>query len=217
MNRMGEKDLYHHKGLRRKLVERLSNQGIMDQDVLEAILEVPRHLFVDSAFAHFIYQEKAFPIGEGQTISSPFTVAYQSQLLDLEKRMTVLEVGTGSGYQAAVLAQMGARVYTVERQKKLYNKTSALLKKLAPGIRCYHRDGYKGLPEFAPFDRIIVTAGAPEIPEELKLQLKIGGKMVIPVGKKTQRMTRITRRADEDFLEEYFKDFRFVPFLKGKV
>ena len=214
---MENKDLYYHKGLRAKMIERLTAQGIMDQDVLDAMSEIPRHYFVDSAFIKFIYQEKAFPIGEGQTISSPFTVAYQSQLLDVKKRMKVLEVGTGSGYQAAVLSKMGARVYTVERQKNLYEQAKKLLSKMAPGVRCYHRDGYKGLPEFAPFDRIIVTAGAPEIPLALKKQLAIGGILVIPVGKKTQRMTRVIRRTEEDFLEEAFEAFRFVPFLKGKV
>ncbi len=211
------KDEYYHKGLRKKMIAHLSEHGIIDEEVLLAMMSVPRHFFVDSAFSKTIYEEKAFPIGEGQTISSPFTVAYQSQLIELAPRMKVLEIGTGSGYQAAILAQLGARVHTVERQQKLYEKTKEFLAKISPGVRCFHRDGTLGLPEFAPFDRIIVTAGASEIPILLKNQLAIGGIMVIPVGQKTQRMIRITRRAEDSFQEEQFEAFRFVPFLKGKV
>ena len=214
---MRNKDDYHHRGKRKKMVEGLIKKGISDQRVLDALLEIPRHFFIDSAFSKLIYEDKAFPIGSDQTISSPFTVAYQSQFLEVEKRLKILEVGTGSGYQAAILAQLGGRVYTVERQGKLFSKTSEFLKKISPGVRCFYRDGFLGLPEFAPFDRIIVTAGATDIPEALKSQLAIGGKMVIPVGEKTQRMIRITRQADSKFRIEKLENFRFVPFLKGKV
>jgi len=214
---MAKRDDYHHQGMRKRMVAGLKNKGIVDPKVLMAMLEIPRHFFLDNAFSKLIYEDKAFPIGSGQTISAPFTVAYQSQLLKIEKRQKVLEIGTGSGYQAAILAKMGGRVYTIERQSELYKSTSMFLENFSPGIRCFYRDGFLGLPEFAPFDRIIVTAGAPEIPENLKSQLKIGGVMVIPVGEKTQRMTRITRRAESKFQQENLEHFQFVPFLKGKV
>jgi len=214
---MGKKDEYHLRGMRKKMVDNLTKKGITDQKVLSAMLKIPRHFFIDTAFSKHIYEDQAFPIGSGQTISSPFTVAYQSQLLSVEKRNKILEIGTGSGYQAAILADMGGRVYTVERQAELYKNTSEFLKEYSPGVRCFYRDGFLGLPEFAPFDRIIVTAGASEIPEALKEQLTIGGKLVIPVGEKTQRMICITRRATSKFHVERLENFRFVPFLKGKV
>ncbi len=214
---MVKKDDYHHRGMRKKMIEGLMAKGITNQKVMNAMMAIPRHFFIDNAFAKLIYEDKAFPIGSDQTISAPFTVAYQSQILNVQKRLKILEVGTGSGYQAAILAELGGRVYTVERQGKLYKKTSKFLAQFSPGIRCFYRDGFLGLPEFAPFDRIIVTAGAVEIPEKLKSQLAIGGIMVIPVGEKTQRMIRIIRQAESKFLLEKMENFRFVPFLKGKV
>lgn len=211
------KDTYRHKGLRNKLVEDLRSRGIQDESVLSAMLEVPRHFFIDKGFEDWSYQDKAFPIGHKQTISQPYTVAYQTSLIQVKKRKKILEVGTGSGYQATILAVMGARVYTVERQKPLYQKTKQLLDKLSVGnIRTYFRDGYKGLPEFAPFDAILVTAGAMEIPQALKDQLAIGGRLVIPVGQKDgQVMYRITRINKKEYKEEKFDRFRFVPFLEG--
>lgn len=203
--------------MRRKLVGQLSNKGITDQAVLQAIGNLPRHFFLDKAFEEWAYQDKPFPIGKEQTISQPYTVAYQTSLLNVEKRDKVLEIGTGSGYQAGILAMLGARVYTIERQELLYKRAKALLQKLELGnIRCYLRDGYKGLPEFAPFDRILVTAGATEIPDPLLLQLRVGGQMVIPVGQKAQKMLRLTRLNEAgEYEEERFANFKFVPFLKG--
>ncbi len=202
--------------MRRKLIESLRTKGIRDERVLGAMEMLPRHYFLENAFEEWAYSDKPFPIGEGQTISQPYTVAYQSGLLEVEKRQKILEIGTGSGYQAAILSLMGARVYTIERQEMLYLKAKTLLEALGlKSVRCFHRDGYKGLPEFAPFDRILVTAGAAEIPETLKKQLTIGGKMVIPVGEKVQKMYRITRLSETEFREETFHDFQFVPFLPG--
>lgn len=203
--------------MRRKLVGQLSNKGITDQAVLQAIGNLPRHFFLDKAFEEWAYQDKPFPIGKEQTISQPYTVAYQTSLLNVEKRDKVLEIGTGSGYQAGILAMLGARVYTIERQELLCKRAKALLQKLELGnIRCYLRDGYKGLPEFAPFDRILVTAGATEIPDPLLLQLRVGGQMVIPVGQKAQKMLRLTRLNEAgEYEEERFANFKFVPFLKG--
>ena len=214
---MNFSDTYRHKGLRRKLVETLQSKGIKNEKVLSAIEALPRHFFLEKAFVEWAYQDKAFPIGNEQTISQPFTVAYQTELLQIKKRDKVLEVGTGSGYQAAILALLGARVYTIERQEALYHKTNDLLGKIEVGnIRTYFRDGYKGLPEYAPFDKMIVTAGATEIPKALLEQLKIGGMLVIPVGDDaSKKMTRITRTADKKFQKEEFDNFRFVPFLKG--
>jgi len=210
------KDTYRHKGLRRKLVDTLAAKGIKDKRVLNAINTLPRHFFLDKAFEEWAYQDKAFPIGNEQTISQPFTVAYQSVLLDIKKRDKVLEIGTGSGYQAAILEILGARVYTIERQELLYKKSTELLSKIGlKGIRTYFRDGYKGIAELAPFDKIIVTAGASEIPEALRQQLTIGGIMVIPVGNKTQIMYKITRISENEYLEEQMDKFKFVPFLKG--
>jgi protein-L-isoaspartate(D-aspartate) O-methyltransferase len=210
------KDTYRHQGLRKRLIAELRKKGITDELVLSAMSQLPRHVFLEKAFEEWAYQDKAFPIGCEQTISQPYTVAFQSSLLEVEKRQKILEIGTGSGYQAAVLSLMGGRVFTIERHKPLYLKAKQTLAGLGlGGIRFYHRDGYKGLPEFAPFDRIIVTAGAPEVPEALKVQLKIGGKLVIPVGEKHQRMMRICRRSENEWIEEDFGDFRFVPFLPG--
>ena len=202
--------------MRRQLVAELQHKGIKDVRVLQAMMDLPRHFFLDNAFEEIAYEDKAFPIGKDQTISQPYTVAYQTCLLDVQKREKILEVGTGSGYQAAILALLGARVYTVERQELLHKKAKNLLEILKPGnIRCFYRDGYKGLPEFAPFDKIIVTAGASEIPKALQQQLKIGGVMVIPVGEKSQKMLKITRIDEDQYEIQELADFRFVPFLKG--
>ncbi len=203
--------------MRRKLVEQLSAKGIRDEQILNAIGTLPRHFFLDKAFEEWAYQDKPFPIGNEQTISQPYTVAYQTSLLEVKKRDKILEIGTGSGYQAGILAMLGARVYTIERQELLHRRAKKLLDQLQLGnIRCYLRDGYKGLPEFAPFDKILVTAGAPEIPEPLLLQLKVGGQLVIPVGEKAQKMLRLTRLNKAGDVEtEKFADFKFVPFLKG--
>ena len=207
-------DTYRHQGLRKRLIADLRQKGITDEYVLGAIGQLPRHAFLEKAFEEWAYQDKAFPIGCDQTISQPYTVAFQSSLLKVERRQKILEVGTGSGYQAAVLAAMGGRVFTVERHKPLHLKAQKMLTSLGLGrVRFYHRDGYKGLPEFAPFDRILVTAGAPTVPEVLKLQLKIGGLLVIPVGEKKQRMLRISRTGETKWETEDFGDFRFVPFF----
>lgn len=209
-------DNYRHKGLRRKLVAALAQKGIESKRVLSAIELVPRHFFLDKSFESKAYIDKAFPIGNDQTISQPFTVAFQSQLLAIKKREKVLEIGTGSGYQAAILGALGARVFTIERQEDLYKKSRKLLHQLGFGnIRCYFKDGYKGLAEFAPFDKIIVTAGAAEVPEALLKQLKIGGFLVIPVGEKVQKMQRIIKISEEELRTEEWGDFKFVPFLKG--
>lgn len=198
------------------MVERLRRQGVSDERVLAAMEALPRHFFLDKAFEDWAYKDQAFPIGGQQTISQPYTVAYQSCLLDVQPRQKVLEIGTGSGYQAAVLAMLGGRVYSVERQEGLYQKAEALLGQLRPGnVRCFHRDGYKGLAEFAPFDKIIVTAAAPEVPQVLLQQLAMGGRMVIPAGQAVQQMLRITRTGASVFETETFEEFRFVPFLEG--
>ncbi len=211
------KDSYRHKGLRRQLIESLRDKGIRDERVLRAMSDLPRHFFLEKAFEEKAYDDIPFPIGNEQTISQPYTVAYMTELLGVEKRQKVLEIGTGSGYQAAILSMLGARVYTIERHQELYERTTKLLDSLGFGhIRTYWRDGYKGLPEFAPFDRIIVTAGAPEIPAALLDQLAIGGILVIPVGRNQQKMHRLTKKADGTFLDEALGPFRFVPFLSGK-
>jgi protein-L-isoaspartate(D-aspartate) O-methyltransferase len=212
------KDTYRHKGMRKNLVEKIREKGIRDETVLNAIDAVPRHLFMDSSFLEFSYDDKPFPIGAGQTISQPYTVAYQTELLKIKKGDKVLEVGTGSGYQACVLMELGAKVYTIERHKSLYIRTKALLPTLGynPVIITYG-DGYKGLPVHAPFDKIIVTAGAPIIPEELKSQLKIGGYLVIPVGAAIQVMMRVIRLGVDNYIEEEHGTFRFVPLLENKA
>lgn len=211
------RDTYRHKGERRHLIDVLRQKGIRDNAVLEVMGQLPRHLFLPSEFEEKAYQDKAWPIGNEQTISQPYTVAFQTELLQVEPRQKVLEVGTGSGYQAAVLAMLKARVFTLERQQLLYERTSRFLQQIGlPQIRCYYKDGYKGLAELAPFDRILVTAGAPEVPAKLLRQLKVGGIMVIPVGDKYQEMYRITRVSEDEYIQENHGTFRFVPFLKGK-
>jgi protein-L-isoaspartate(D-aspartate) O-methyltransferase len=211
------KDTSKHQGLRNQLIEILEKKGITDANVLNAIKKIPRHLFLNSSFEDYAYQDKAFPIGAGQTISQPYTVAFQSQLLQVEKDHKILEIGTGSGYQTAVLCHMGAKVYSVERQNELFKQTSALFPKL--GIRPKHLsfgDGYKGLPTHAPFDSIIVTAGAPIIPQPLMAQLKIGGRLVIPLGEDIQIMTLLIRKNEIQFEKHEFGEFRFVPLLEDK-
>lgn len=211
------KDTNKHKGLRNQLVKVLEDKGIKDKQVLEAIRNIPRHLFLNSSFEDFAYQDKAFPIAAGQTISQPYTVAFQTELLKVKKDDKILEIGTGSGYQTAVLMALGAKVYSVERQNELFKITSALLPKL--GIRPKHLsfgDGYKGLPNHAPFDSIIVTAGAPIIPKPLMAQLKIGGRLVIPLGEGEQVMTMLIRKNETQFEKHELGEFRFVPLLENK-
>ena len=212
-----QEDNYRHKGMRRSLVEELKNKGISDENVLNAINAVPRHVFLDSSFLNFAYQDKAFPIGSGQTISQPFTVAFQSSLLEIKKNMKVLEIGTGSGYQACGLAEMGAKVFSIERQRKLYTKTKAFLAEFPYRIKMFLGDGNKGLPTYGPFDRIIITAAAPEIPQALIDQLKVGGMMVIPLceNDEHQTMLRLIKQEDGSLKREEYGDFRFVPMLKG--
>jgi protein-L-isoaspartate(D-aspartate) O-methyltransferase len=210
-------DTYKHKGLRLKLVEELIRQGIEDEKVLQAIAKVPRHLFMDSGYDKLAYQNKAFAIGSGQTISQPYTVAFQTQLLGIEKGDKVLEIGTGSGYQTAILLELGAKVYTIERQKELYIKSQTLLSKLGYHPYFFYGDGYKGKASYGPFNKIIVTAGAPYIPENLKNQLVIGGLLIIPVGdSKTQAMYTIVRLSETEFRQKEFGSFLFVPMLEGK-
>ena len=213
-----QEDSYRHKGMRQNLVQVLKDKGITDVNVLDAIGTVPRHVFIESTFMEFAYQDKAFPIGSGQTISQPFTVAMQSQLLNVTKGMKVLEIGTGSGYQACVLAQMGAKVFTIERQRNLYMKTKPFLAEFPYNIKTFLGDGNKGLPNYGPFDRVLITAAAPEIPQALVDQLKTGGIMVIPLNDETdatkQRMLRLTKQTDGTMLREEFGDCRFVPMLK---
>ena len=211
-------DSYRHKGLRKKLVEVVRSKGITDEKVLNAIDTIPRHFFLDSAFEDKAYEDKAFPIAEGQTISQPYTVAYQSQLLELKPFEKVLEIGTGSAYQASVLAEMGVQVYTIERQKKLFdqNKRFKYLDKYR-NIKFFYGDGYEGLPTYAPFDKILITAAAPILPPKLIEQLKPGGMMVIPVGiGEVQRMMRITKQLGGSLKEEVFDNFSFVPMVSGK-
>lgn len=198
------------------MVDTLRQRGIKDETVLAAMGSVPRHYFLDKAFEEHAYEDKPFPIGNEQTISQPFTVAYQSALLDIKNREKVLEIGTGSGYQAAILAALGAKVYTVERQEALYLKAKNLLEDMGfHTVHCFFRDGSKGLKEHAPYHKIIVTAGAPVVPEPLKQQLAIGGVLVIPVGEEVQKMLRIKRLSETEFQEDTLDSFRFVPFLEG--
>ncbi|MDF1694247.1 MAG: protein-L-isoaspartate(D-aspartate) O-methyltransferase [Saprospiraceae bacterium] len=211
------KDSYIHQGLRSKLITTLRSKGIKDERILSAFMHIPRHLFLDSAFAKWAYTDVAFPIDSDQTISQPYTVAVQTSLLKIKGVEKVLEIGTGSGFQACVLSYLGAKVYTIERQEKLFHKTVRLLDKLGFGrIRTLLGDGYKGAPRFAPFDRILITCGAPFVPQDLLDQLKIGGIMVVPLGEgDVQRMIRITKVSPTKFEQEDFGAFKFVPFLEG--
>ncbi|MEY3178659.1 MAG: hypothetical protein RJB42_900 [Bacteroidota bacterium] len=211
-------DSYLHKGLRKKLVDQIREKGITDEAVLAAIMNVPRHFFLDSAFEKQAYEDRAFPIGEDQTISQPYTVAYQTQLLQVKPFEKILEVGTGSAYQASVLAELKAKVYSIERQKKLFdiNKNFQFLKQY-PTLRMFYGDGFEGLPTYAPFDKILITAAAPYVPEKLLDQLKPGGWMVLPLDEgENQRMHRITKQTDGILIEEKFDEFSFVPMLIGK-
>jgi len=211
-------DTYRHKGLRKKLTDGIRKKGISDERLLEAIARIPRHFFLDSAFDDVAYEDRAFPIGEGQTISQPYTVAYQTMLLQVKPFEKVLEIGTGSVYQACVLAELGAQVYTIERQKKLYdaNKEFTYLRKY-PNIKFFYGDGYEGLPTYAPFDKILITAAAPEIPPKLIDQLKVGGMMVLPLGAgEVQQMKRVTKLERGAIKEEVFDNFSFVPMVEGK-
>ena len=211
------KDTYRHKGLRIKLVETIRSKGIRDENVLETIGKIPRHLFMDSGFITFSYQDQAFPIGEGQTISQPYTVAFQTQLLEIKPHDRILEIGTGSGYQTAVLLELGASVFTIERQRKLFLKAQENLSMLGYKPQFFYGDGYQGKPTYGPFDKILVTAGADDIPVLLKAQLKVGGIMVIPVGGRiSQKMIRIVRRGETDYEQTEHGTFAFVPLLKGK-
>ena len=212
------KDTFRHKGLRKILVDKIRKKGISDESVLRMINEIPRHLFLDNAFVQFAYQDKPFPIGSGQTISQPYTVAFQTQLLELNPYEKVLEVGTGSGYQAAVLIGMEANVYTIERQKELFQKTKEFLPELGYNCNFYYGDGYKGLEQFAPFDKIIVTCGAPAIPEDLIKQLKVGGRMVAPIGKgDVQVMNLIEKISETETKITTHGEFSFVPMLNDKT
>src|SRR5215203_5107169 len=211
-------DTYRHKGMRKKLVETVKGKGISDEKILAALEKIPRHFFLDSAFDEVAYEDKAFPIAAGQTISQPYTVAYQTQLLQLKPFDKVLEIGTGSAYQASVLAELGVQVFTIERQKKLFetNKGFEYIRKY-PNIKFFYGDGYEGLPTFAPFDRVLITAAAPDIPQKLVNQMKAGGMMVIPVGSgEVQVMKRLIKQQDGTIKEEVFDRFSFVPMLGGK-
>ena len=211
------KDTFKHKGLRQQLVNVLKNKGIKDEAVLNAIGDIPRHLFMDSGFLDHAYQDKAFPIGADQTISQPYTVAFQTELMEVKKEDKVLEIGTGSGYQTAVLCELGAKVYSIERQQELFKKTSKFLPKLGyRAKKLIFGDGYKGLEQEAPFDSVIVTAGAPFVPKPLLSQLKIGGRLVIPVGDDVQVMTLFIRKGLKEFEQHEYGEFRFVPLLENK-
>ncbi len=211
-------DTYRHKGMRRKLVNEIRKKGILNEEILEAIYRVPRHQFLDSGFLKYAYEDKPFPIGSGQTISQPYTVAFQTELLNVKHGARVLEIGTGSGYQACVLAAIGAQVYSIERQKKLYDKARSFLPELGFKINLFYGDGYLGLPAHAPFDGILITAAAPEVPECLFDQLKTGGVLVSPVGRgDIQTMFRYTKLKDGKISKEQFGSFRFVPLLQEKA
>ncbi|MCW3073987.1 MAG: protein-L-isoaspartate O-methyltransferase [Flaviaesturariibacter sp.] len=211
-------DSYRHKGLRKKLVDIVREKGIRDEKILDAINKIPRHFFLDSAFDEIAYEDKAFPITADQTISQPYTVAYQTQLLEVKPFMRVLEIGTGSAYQASVLAELGAQVFTIERQKKLFdqNKGFEYLRRY-PNIKFFYGDGFEGLPTYGPFDRVIITAAAPIVPPKLVEQMKVGGLMVIPVDAgEIQVMKRITKLEGGETKTEVFDNFSFVPMLQGK-
>ena len=210
-------DSFRHQGLRKKLIENLASKGISNSNVLNAMNKIPRHLFMDNAFVNFSYQDKAFPIGAGQTISQPYTVAFQSQLLEIKPYEKVLEVGTGSGYQAAVLSLLDAEVFTIERQRELFLKTKKFLPSLGYNCMFVYGDGYKGMPNFAPFDKIIITCGAPFIPKDLVSQLKVGGRMVAPIGDgDTQVMHLIEKISETETRLTTHGEFSFVPMLNNK-
>jgi protein-L-isoaspartate(D-aspartate) O-methyltransferase len=211
------KDTSKHQGLRNQLANVLKKKGIINENVLNAVKKIPRHLFIDSSFADHAYQDKAFPIAAEQTISQPYTVAFQTQILAVSPGDSVLEIGTGSGYQTAVLLELGAEVYTIERQHELFKKTSLFLPKLGYNPKKFiFGDGYKGLKDKAPFDKIIVTAGAPFVPKPLLAQLKVGGMLLIPVGNKKQIMTLFHRKSPKEFEKQELGDFAFVPMLQKK-
>jgi protein-L-isoaspartate(D-aspartate) O-methyltransferase len=212
------KDSFKHRGLRQKLIDSLGEKGISNQEVLDAMNRVPRHLFMDSSFVNFAYADKAFPISSGQTISQPYTVAFQTQLLEVSRHQKILEVGTGSGYQAAVLVELGARVFTIERIRELYISVRNRLIPMGYKPNFYFGDGYEGLPSLAPFDRILVTAGAPHIPEKLIDQLAVGGRMVIPVGDRLgQKMILLEKKSETEIVESTHGYFSFVPLVEGKL
>jgi protein-L-isoaspartate(D-aspartate) O-methyltransferase len=214
MNRI---DTFQHQGLRKQLVAILKNKGITKPEVLDAVMRIPRHYFMDSAFLSFAYADQAFPIGSGQTISQPYTVAFQTELLDLKPGMKILEIGTGSGYQTAVLTTMGMKVFSVERQRNLYKTAVKILDDLHSTAKCFYGDGYKGLPAFGPFDRVLVTCGAPHVPPDLLPQMKTGGIMVLPIGEgDSQVMTRLVKQPDGTMVTTTHGDFRFVPMLPDK-
>jgi len=209
-------DSYRHKGLRSKLVENIRNKGVKDERVLEAIGKVPRHVFMDSSFINFSYKDQAFPISAGQTISQPYTVAVQTMLLKVQANEKILEIGTGSGYQTAILLELGARVYTIERQRELFLKAQNTLPQLGYNANFFYGDGNMGLPTYAPFDKILITAAANEIPEKLVKQLKIGGLMVIPLGNRSSQVMTVVERTNEDtFHKTGHGNFVFVPLLNG--
>ncbi len=213
---MLQQDTFQHKGLRKRLVDEIRDKGITNTDVLNAILKIPRHYFMESGFLKFAYSDQAFPIGAGQTISQPYTVAFQTQLLDIKHMDKVLEVGTGSGYQTAILLEMKARVYTIERQRELYLNAKALLEEMGYHPHFFYGDGYKGVPGYSPYNKILVTAGATEIPEALVEQLAVGGRMVIPVGDEgVQAMTLIEKISATEIKTSTHGNFMFVPLLKG--
>ncbi len=219
LQRMEREDSFMHKGMRKRLIEELRAKGIKDENVLEAMERIPRHFFLDPAFERIAYEDRAFPIAAGQTISQPYTVAYQTQFLQVEKYDKVLEIGTGSAYQACVLAELGAWVYTIERQKQLFNhnKNFFFLKKYSR-LKQFYGDGFEGLPSFAPFDKVIITAAAPFVPPKLVEQMRLNAIMIIPVDHEdgsVQQMRRITRTAD-GYVEEVLDNFSFVPMLTGK-
>lgn len=211
-------DSFKHKGMRRQLIKELAIKGIDDQRILDAFDAVPRHFFLDNVFAEQAYTNMAFQIGSGQTISHPYTVAFQTDLLDISKGDKILEIGTGSGFQTSILCEMGAKVYSIERHKELHLKARNILRHLHYNARLSFGDGYKGMPTYAPFDKIIITCGAPDIPEELVNQLKVGGVMIIPIGEGVeQQMKRITKVSETELKEEDFGVFKFVPMLENKV
>lgn len=210
-------DSFRHKGLRKKLIEQITQKGAIHKQVLQAIEKVPRHWFLDIAFLEYAYQDRPFPIDCEQTISQPYTVAFQTQLLAIQPREKVLEIGTGSGYQTCILIEMGARVFSIERQKKLYNKALDFLPSIGYFPKLFYGDGYKGLPAYGPFDKILITAGAPYIPQALIEQLKPGGLMVVPVGEGSKQiMTLLRKTSESEYTTEDYGVFSFVPLLENK-